>query len=73
MSFSRKKAQNAQNGKPAFAPPWCGIMQLQEDFNRKERKERTEKNFCCFFFVIFAFFVVNPVLVVPSCPECFRG
>jgi hypothetical protein len=32
-------------------------------FNRKERKERRDKDLWCFFYAIFAFFVVNPALV----------
>jgi len=37
-------------------------MQLQQKFNRKERKEPRDKTLS-FFFAIFAFFVVNSALV----------
>jgi hypothetical protein len=42
-------------------PQQLKIMQFQQDDNRKERKELRDKNLRCFFFVIYAFFVVNLV------------
>jgi hypothetical protein len=38
-------------------------MQFQQDFNRKERKERRDRNLWRFFFAIFVFFAVNSSLV----------
>jgi hypothetical protein len=38
-------------------------MQIQQEFNRKERKEHKDKNLRCFFFAVFVFFVVNPSLM----------
>ena len=45
--------------RPAFGVQQGGIMQLQEDFNRKEHKERRDKHLWSFFFGIFALFVCN--------------
>jgi hypothetical protein len=48
---------------PSFGVQSCKIMQFQQDFNRKERKEHRDKNLWHFFFAIFAFFAVNSSLV----------
>jgi hypothetical protein len=39
------------------------IMQFQQDFNHKKRKEHRDKNLWRFFFAIFVFFAVNSFLV----------
>jgi hypothetical protein len=39
------------------------IVQFQQDFNHKERKEHRDKNLWRFFFAIFVFFAVNSFLV----------
>jgi hypothetical protein len=41
-----------------------GENQFQQNFHRKERKERRDKDLCCFFFAICVFFVVNSSSVV---------
>jgi hypothetical protein len=52
------------------------VSQCQQDSNRKElstpkafgAREHRDENSWCFFFVIFAFFVVNSVLVAACHP-----
>ena len=39
------------------------IVQFQQNFNRKERKEHRDKNLWRFFFAIFVFFAVNSFLL----------
>jgi hypothetical protein len=48
-------------------------MQFQQDDNRKERKELIDKNLRCFFFGIYAFFVVNLVLVAAGRAVCLAN
>ena len=49
--------------KVGFAVQQLKIMQFQQDFNHKERKEHKDKNLWPFFFAIFVFFAVNSFLV----------
>jgi hypothetical protein len=46
-----------------FAVQQSKIMQFQQVFNHKERKEHRDNNLWCFFFAIFVFFAVNLFLV----------
>jgi hypothetical protein len=44
---------------PCFAVQKRRIVQFQQDFNHKERKEHRDKNLWRFFSAIFVFFAVN--------------
>ena len=46
-------------------------MQFQQNFNRRERKERRDRNLWCFFFAIFVFFVVNSSSVAAGRAKLF--
>jgi hypothetical protein len=48
---------------PCFAVQKRRIVEFQQDFNHKERKEHRDKNLWRFFFAIFVFFAVNSFLV----------
>jgi hypothetical protein len=54
------------------------IVQFQQNFYRKERKERRDKDLWYFFFAIYVFFVVNSSLAAsgragPSAPFCGKS